>query len=163
MGTDGQTARPDLSSLQQEVLLCGFRMVLFYLVVPIWMHFLCFPGVLECSLATQAAGSRVSALPSLANLPSLVLWTGFYWAFKIYVHLYEHHQQITETCKQNLPLPFLEPKAGREKLSGPRLSVGHRSLAWQQLRCSLTPDNSVPALLPYQAIQTHLALREIRE
>lgn len=152
-----------MSSLQQEVLLCGFRMVLFCLVVPIWMHFLCTPRVLECSLATQAAGSRVSALPSLANLSSLVLWTGFYGFFKIHVDLYKHNQQITEPCKQNLPLPFLESKAGREQLvlSGPRVSVGHRSLAWQQLRCSLTRDNSVPAL-PYQAIQTHLAVREIR-
>lgn len=108
------------------------------------------------------AGSRVSALPSLANLPSLVLWTGFYWPFKMHVHLYKHNQQIAETCKQNLPGPFLEPKAGREKLSGPRVSVGHRALAWQQLRCSLTRDNSVPPLLPYQAIQTHLAVTEIR-
>lgn len=109
MGTDGQTAQPDLSSLQQEVLLCGLRMVLFCLLVPIWMHFLCFPGVLECSLATQAAGSRVSALPSLAALPSLVLWTGFYWPFKMYVHLYKHNQQMTESCKQHLPVPPWSP------------------------------------------------------
>lgn len=152
-----------MSSLQQEVLLCGFRMVLFCLVVPIWMHFLCTPGVLECSLAMQAAGNRVSALPSLANLSSLVLWTGFYWVLKIHVDLYKHDQQISETCKQNLPLPFLESRARREKLvlSGPRVSAGHRSLAWQQLGCSLTRDIPVPAL-PYQAIQTHLAVREIR-
>lgn len=140
-------------------------MVLFCLLVPIWMHFLCTPSVLGHSLAMQATGNRVSALPSLANLSSLVLWTGFYWVFNIYVAIYTI-SKITEPCKQNLHLPFLESKAGREKLvlsglRGTRVSVGHRSLAWQQLGCSLTRDNSVPAL-PYQAIQTHLAVREIR-
>lgn len=141
-------------------------MVLFCLVVPIWMHFLCTPRVLGCSPATQAEGNRVFGLPSLANLSSLVLWTGFYWVFNTDVDIYKHNQQITEPCKQNFPLPFLESKAGREKLllSGPRgvrVAVGHRSLAWQQPGCSLTGGNSVPAL-PYQAIQTQLAVGEIR-
>lgn len=141
-------------------------MVLFCLVVPIWMHFLCTPGVLGRSPATEAEGNRVFGLPSLANLSSLVLWTGFYWVFNTDADIYKHNQQITEPCKQNFPLPFLESKAGREKLllSGPRgvrVSVGHRSLAWQQPGCSLTGGNSVPAL-PYQAIQTQLAVGEIR-
>lgn len=67
--------------------------------------------------------SRVSALPSLATLPSLVLWTGFYWAFKMYVHLYKHNQQITETCKQNLPVfPSWSPRLGGRSSVAP----GHR-------------------------------------
>lgn len=141
-------------------------MVLFCLVVPIWMHFLCTPGVLGRSPATQAEGNRVFGLPSLANLSLLALWTGFYWVFNTDVDIYKHNQQITEPGKQNFPLPFLESKAGREKLllSGPRgvrVSVGHRSLAWQQPGCRLTGGNSVPAL-PYQAIQTQLAVGEIR-
>lgn len=107
------------------------------------MHFLCAPRVLGRSLARQATGNRVSALPSLANLSLLILYTGFYWVFNIYICRYIHNQQITEPCKQNLPLSFLESKAGKEKLmlSGPRgtrVSMGHRSLAWQQLGCSLT-------------------------
>lgn len=89
---------------------------------------------------------------------------GFLICMEIYI--YKHNQQITEPCSKNLPLLFLETKAGREKLTlqglrGVRVSVGHRSLAWHQLRCSLTRDNSVPAL-PYQAIQTQLAVGEIR-
>lgn len=89
-------------------------MVLFCLVVPLWMHFLCCSRVLGRSLATQAAGNRVSGLPSLQNLSSLVLWTGFYWVFNIYVDIYKHNQQTTEPCKQNLPLPFLEVQ-GQER------------------------------------------------
>lgn len=123
------------------------------------------PGFWE-ALATLAGGNRVSGLPSLANLSSLVLWTGWYWVFNMHGDIYKHNQQITEPCNKNLPLLFLETKAGREKLRlqglrGVRVSVGHRSLAWHQLRCSLTRDNSVPAL-PYQAIQTQLAVGEIR-
>lgn len=53
---------------------------------------------------------------------------------------------MTESCKQCL-LFLPGAQAGREQPRGPRVSVGHRSLAWQQLRCSLTRDNWVPPLL----------------
>lgn len=131
------------SSLQQEALLCGFRMVLFCLVVPIWMHFLCAPRVLECSLATQAAGDRVSALPSLANHSSLVVWTGFYWVFNIYMQVYINTiSKLLEPCKQNLPFPFLESKAGREKLllNGPRSISGAQISGLAAARVQFDPE-----------------------
>lgn len=61
----------------------------------------------------------VPALPCLATLPSLVLWTGLYWAFNINVHLYKHNQQVAESCRQNLPalLPCWSPGlAGRSSV-----------------------------------------------
>lgn len=133
---------------------------------PFGCIFFALPGFWDVLRPHRQKGTESLAFPPLANLSSLVLWTGFYWVFNTDVDIYKHNQQITEPCKQNFPLPFLESKAGREKLllSGPRgvrVSVGHRSLAWQQPGCSLTGGNSVPAL-PYQAIQTQLAVGEIR-
>lgn len=88
VGRDGQTDQLDLPSLSlscsKKRCFVDLGWLLFRLVVPIRMHFLCTPAVvLAHSLATLAAGEQVcytgdTDLSSLAILSSLVLWTGFY-------------------------------------------------------------------------------------
>lgn len=88
MGTDRQAAQPDLSSLQQEVLLCGFRMVLFCLVVPIWMHFLCFLGCWNVPWPRRQQGAESLPFPPWHISPPWYFGQDFIWLLKsVYIYI----------------------------------------------------------------------------
>lgn len=129
VGRDRQTDQLDLPSLSlsssKKHCFVDLGWLLFRLVVPIKMHFLCTPAVvLPRSPAVLAAGEQVcytgdTDLSSLAILSSLVLWTGFYcyWfcgffcvLLVFFFNISIHKQQITKPCNRNLPLPLLEAK-----------------------------------------------------